>query len=1122
DALRNQLTQVCAGAIPSESQIGHIKSTKSPKVAFLFTGQGSQSSEMGRDLFESNPVFRSTLVQCDRLLRPHLEMPLLEVLYGSATGLLNQTAYTQPALFSLEYALVQVWQSWGVRPAAVLGHSLGEYVAACVAGVFSLEAGLKLVASRGRLMHHLPATGSMLAVLAPWEQIQPYWETVSDGLTVAAFNGPSNFVFSGTTSAIDAFTELLEAADINAKPLLVSQAFHSPLMAPMVESYREVLATIDYRTPQIPIVSNVTGEEIGAEIATADYWCQHILKPVRFAEGMQVLSEMKLSALLEVGPHPVLLGMGRNCVADDSAAVLSWLPSLRQGQPDWAVMLSAAAGMYVKGLSLDWSAMSSGPRRWIDLPTYPFQRQRYWVDVPSAAELHKQATNGASEILPNTTPILQFLQQGHVEQLHQQLIDSASLSSKQAEVLPDILTMLVRQHRLQQEQSKVQDWFYNVDWHPIPVSPTNNSSKSIDASSWLILADDTGFGSTIASWLSEHQCNVYLVFAGATYQKTGESTWEVNPTNPDDFNRLFASLNRHLPETSQCNALHLWSLDAASEDLTNVSCFESFQETLWSGTLSFMKSLAQANLSIKCWWLTRGAVAHGNHLPNLLQVLIWGMGRVFAIEYPEFWGGLLDLDPLNTSPNLEFLLQQIVAHHNEDQLLLRERQFYGARLTAHSPQKSKPVSIKSSGSYWITGGLGSLGLKVGRWLVDKGARNLVLIGRRQPSEHARAAIQEMQQDKPELEIKVVQADVTSEDDLKALLTTSSPVNGVFHAAGVVEYRTIADMSKQDFARIIRPKVLGGWLLHQIFLDIPLDIFVSFSSIAAVWGSKGQMHYAAANYFLDALTHYRHQMGLPALSINWGPWADGGMASTNIDRGSWSGKEMTQSQAKDLLNQMGIRLLSSQLAISALEVALGSESIQTVVADVNWQRFKPLYEAREYRPFLREILAEETPKMATRDQRGEVSQSKFREQLERAPSKERFSLLVEYLQTKVAHVLGKSSAETINSQQGFFDMGMDSLMAVELKAQLESDLGCFLPGTLTFETPTIDDMANYLSSHVFHWQDKEITAVEASDRSSSETELSFDISQITPEDLEDSLEQELSELEALLGTKKVGE
>jgi acyl transferase domain-containing protein/NADPH:quinone reductase-like Zn-dependent oxidoreductase len=422
EAARAGLAAWRAGEEPPTVLRGTATSGVAPEIAFLFTGQGAQYVGMACGLWEQEPVFREALQRCDELLRPHLDglslgagstpgaagRSLLGLLYpepgaeAEAERLLAQTAFTQPALFAVEFALARLWMSWGIRPTLVAGHSVGEYVAACVAGVFSLEDAIRLIAARGRLMQALPGGGAMAAVFADEPTVAAAVAPHAGRVSIAAVNAPRNVVVSGDADALREILAELARRGIQAKPLRVSHAFHSPLMEPMLDAFGAVAASVAYSAPRIGLVSNVTGRIAGPEITTADYWRRHVRAPVRFADTVRTLHDEGCTAWLEIGPSPTLLGLAQQCLAtegteDGSGAIphsairnpqSTYLASVRRDRDDARQMLESLAALHVQGAEVDWAAVAVAGegRRRVQLPTYPFQRKRYWLAFPEPGQ----------------------------------------------------------------------------------------------------------------------------------------------------------------------------------------------------------------------------------------------------------------------------------------------------------------------------------------------------------------------------------------------------------------------------------------------------------------------------------------------------------------------------------------------------------------------------------------------------------------------------------------------------------------------------------------------------------------------------------------------------------------
>ncbi|MDM8521889.1 type I polyketide synthase [Desulfococcaceae bacterium HSG8] len=1079
EEVSQKLNALGTGEEPVSLFKGQVSGDEPPKAAFLFTGQGAQYPDMGRQLYETQPTFRKTLDRCDDILKNYLPKPLLDILYPSTddgqqtTDTLNQTAYTQPALFALEYALADLWQSWGVMPDVVMGHSVGEYVAACIAGVFSLEDGLKLISIRARLMQALPSNGIMAAVRADEEKVKAVMEPYTRHVSIAAINGPSNIVISGERQAAESLLSDLKSKKIMSRQLQVSHAFHSPLMAPMLDDFRQTASEVTYSSPRIALISNVTGKHAADDVTTPEYWVRHVRQAVRFADGVQTLCKSGASILIETGPRPTLLGMARQIIENSGFSSPApdfspcYFPSLRPGKNDWEQMLESLGQLFVKGVSIDWAAFDKdySPRR-IPLPTYPWQRKTYWA---VSDQLSLTGEHDPPELLA------ELARQGDTKQLLQQLKATGELSPNEEQFLPKLLDLLVRQHR--SAADTFEEWLCLLEWQPANTLKPGKSEvetgklKEIsDPEIWLIFADQSGTGKALAEHLEGKGEQPVLVYPGKAFQHGENNVWYIDPASPGDARRLCQEILSQ--NTSPLKGVvHLWASESPASDTLTLSELETSQSLGTASVLYLVQGLAGCNISLSSglWLVTRGAVTiQGDTSPKLAQSPLWGLGKTVALEHPELWGGMIDLSPaMPYSPTDESaaLLRQITNSDGEDHLAFRNGIPYAARLVRcgallsemkqRATDNEQQKILRADATYLITGGLGNLGLKIAERMLALGVRHLVLTGRRDPSDLTRERLQKLKD--AGAEIVAARGDVSESEDMRRILgdirTNMPKLRGIIHAAGVAANQSIKDIDPGSLAEVLRPKVAGAWVLHQLTRDTDLDFFIMFSSVASVWGSAQYGHYAAANHFLDGLAHYRRTQGLPGLSINWGPWA---------------GRSMAESEVRTLAARNGITALAEDQAISVFEFLLEADTPQVAVADVNWSVFKDIWRFSRQRPLL-DQMGTEPPAQAGSDTPVEPWLLK---QLEDASLNDRQKILSHHLHKEVARVLGRKASELPDSRKGFFDMGMDSLMAVELKNRLGEGLGTALSSTLAFDYPNIEKLAEYLATQVLKWESNE--------------------------------------------------
>ncbi|NES23647.1 MAG: SDR family NAD(P)-dependent oxidoreductase, partial [Symploca sp. SIO3E6] len=722
---------------------------------------------------------------------------------------------------------------------------------------------------------------------------------------------------------------------------------------------------------------------------------------------------------------------------------------------EWQQMLSSLGQLYVQGAKVDWRGFEQDYScQKLALPTYPFQRERYWVEA--TANGHKKNGSWISE--NNHTAIVNLLSQGETEALTQQLEQAANFSAEQLKLLPEILEVLAKQHQQQLAAVTIKDWFYQLQWQPLPQTQLQTKLKT---SHWLIFADTTGVAEQLAQKLQDqgHECS--LVYRGDNYQQPAVGKYQLNPSIPQDFEQLYKAIleDSQLPLSK---VIHLWSLDAPATEYLTIGTLEKTQQWGCGSVLHLLQTVLKTSSVPQIWLVTRGAQPVLSHQEKLAVAAspLWGLGRVISLENAQLWGGLVDLDPQIPEYEVEKLLQLLVNNPEEDHLALRGEQAYVARLVQQSYQTcEQPLLLGSDATYLITGGLGALGLQTAQWLVEKGVRNIVLTGRSAPSATAQDIIDKLEQ--AGAQVRVLLGDIAVEQDVAQIIEqiqTSLPIiKGIIHAAGILDDATLQHLSWENFAKVIAPKVRGTWNLHQLTQNLPLDFFVCFSSMASLIGSPGQGNYAAANAFMDALAYYRRGRGLSGLSINWGAWGSGGMAAS------------LAAQHQNRIHTSGINDIAPEQGMYALDRLLGNQAQtgQIGVISVEWPLLAQQWSNLNNGSLLRGLLAQD--ELQPKDTLPKKLEQEILEKLETAPVANRQEILRGYIRGQVAKLLGLSSAQLPQVNLGFMEMGMDSLTTVELKNRLQAQLGIALPGTVAMEYPTIEKLSQYIFEEVMGWQ-----------------------------------------------------
>jgi acyl transferase domain-containing protein/NADPH:quinone reductase-like Zn-dependent oxidoreductase/acyl carrier protein len=999
-----------------------------PKTAWLFTGQGSQYVGMAAELFNTEPGFAETMTRCATAVAGVLEKPLLEVIFDAGNEeTLRQTSYAQPALFAVEMALARLWQSWGLEPDVVLGHSVGQYSAACVAGVFGLEDGALLMAERGRLFGSLPDGGRMVAVFTDAERVERLTDQFPS-LSVAAYNG-ANTVLSGPAQDLDQAVAGLTADGVRCDWLETSHGFHSALLDPILDDFESFANRFDFGSPQRILVCNRTGSAIGRSVRLdGAYWRRHARQPVEFAKSVRTLADLGCKVLLEVGPQPVLTAAALRTWPEPASAPRA-IASLRRNTVEHRQITEALADAYVLGHLPDFGA-ALGPARKLDLPTYPFQHRQYWYrdnrERPSQQQNHAPRTEA-----------IRLLEDDRIEELAA-LLDGASCDQQTV----DVLKRFAAQHNHQRKSQSIADDRYEIRWQQASIGVS--AAQDSEASTWLLVGDDSQPVQPLVDVLSGlgHRHRILAL-----------------PASDADEEKLEADLRAAAAEDPTLRIVHVAALGSENASMRSLL---RMQHQVLGGTRRLFRSAAAAELRAPIWVITRGAQrVTDTDTVSPDQSCLWGFGRAAALEYPQVWGGLADLTQGTAGEWSRFVAELASAPRSaairEDQLAVRDDTVYVPRLLRRVEQpNATALALRDDATYLVTGGLGAIGLEIAGYLAAHGARHLVLTGRRAPSDTAQQRIDALVEQHG-CQLRVVAADVADAHDVARLLATVQaelpPLAGIVHAAGEIATSPLSTQDDAEVDRVFAGKVWGAWYLSEAAAGLKLDFFLGISSIASVWGGFGQSAYGAANAFLDGLAWRLREQGVWGISVNFGPWSAG----------------MADEESRARLNKRGVRTLSpadalaamADLAAASCAASIGQGPAQGIVARIDWARFLPLYQQAGQRSFLQE-LQREVPDAAPAPTSSE--KTALVERLTGAPAQQRRKLLMDYLRDAVAEVTRVDAAE-IREDAGFFDLGMDSLMAVELRRRIEQGVGSQIPATLAMDHPRLSDVVDYLLGDV---------------------------------------------------------
>ncbi|CAM5643871.1 hypothetical protein GCM10010343_72690 [Streptomyces avidinii] len=979
---------------------------------FVFPGQGGQWPGMAAELLDTAPAFAARWAECERALTPYTGFSITEtVRSGSA---LDGVEVVQPVLFAVMVSLAELWRSYGVVPAAVVGHSQGEIAAACVAGALSLDDAARVVTLRAKALCALAGDGGMVSVAVPRTEIEQWLPRWEGRVSLAAVNGPSAMVVSGEPDALEELMAHARSQDVRVRRIDVDYASHSAQVERIEDEIMAALGPVRPGAAPVPFFSTVTAQWQDTAGLDAGYWYRNLRRPVLLEPAVTALVEQGHHTFVEVSPHPVLGG-----ALTETAELAGVEPvvtgTLRRDEGGLTRMRTALAELWTTGASVDWAPAFEGHHGTpVELPTYPFQRTRYWP-APRAAAQDPQDERFWQAVEAQDLPAL-----------------AGTLGLADEQPLRELVPALSAWRQGRKDRALIESWRYRIEWKRLP-----DAQGSALPGTWLLVVpagagDDTVVTDTVR----------------ALRERAGELLVLAVDAGSDEA-ALAAAIRGVLGDATPAGVVSLTGTDTSAHPL------EAVVPAGLALSLALLRALGTNGIQAPLWYLTNGAVATaddaGPARPE--QAGLWALGRVAALESPHTWGGVVDLPDTVDERTADRLVAVLTGTDGEDQIALRPSGTFGRRIVRAVPAPAAPgAGWQPRGTVLVTGGTGALGGRVARWLAREGAEHIVLTSRsgaRAPGADELAA----ELTAAGTRVTLISCDLGDPAQVAEMVAHAQRdgdrIGAVVHTAGAGGLGPLADAGVEDLAEALAAKVTGIANLEAALDPEQLDAVVYFSSISASWGAGGHGVYAAANGVLDARAEARRAAGVPTLSIAWAPWAGGGMADDPVF---------------ETLPRKGLPLIDPDLGISALAEVLAQGESSVLLVDVDWARFVPQF-TFERRSRLLDELPEARTETDAEESAPDEAGTPLAQRLAGLTGPQRTAALREVVREHAAAVLGHDDAQAVDPARALKELGFDSLTAVELRNRLSTVTGLKLPATLVFDHPNAIELAGFLAQRM---------------------------------------------------------